>query len=384
MEFILNAGLGIGTMLFLLLLFKRGKNQGDFFFLGWIGVMLGQISFYDITIYHYELSGFWAVSTFGLPLLGAPFLFLYILALTGHCVSWKTVLAHLGIYVIYILILFLLMEQNGVKPIIINGIFMLPENNPVWMQYYAVPLAISGLVYCVWDLLLLKRHRKNIGNLFSFDEKISLKWVNYIVYSYLILFLLASFFIFGSIHFEILTIKNAFAVVGIMLSLMLLNFGFYGLKQTTIFLNTGTQNTITSKLQVGTTEKASYLKSGLTTKKIKVFAEQLTKCMVSEKPFLNENLNLPLLAEQCKISQPYLSQIINQHFKMNFYDFVNQYRIEEAKTKLSSLDFNHMSLLGIAFECGFKSKSSFNRYFKKHTGSSPSEFKKNSPMGSSL
>jgi len=50
---------------------------------------------------------------------------------------------------------------------------------------------------------------------------------------------------------------------------------------------------------------------------------------------------------------------------MNFYDFVNQYRVEEAKQKLISSDYDHLSVLGIAFDCGFKSKPSFNRYFKK-------------------
>jgi len=98
--------------------------------------------------------------------------------------------------------------------------------------------------------------------------------------------------------------------------------------------------------------------------------------MDNGKPFLNEDLSLPLLAEQCELSQTQLSQIINQHFQVNFYDFVNSYRIEKAKGMLCSSEFEHLSILGIAFECGFKSKSSFNRYFKKHTGVSPSKFKK--------
>ena len=93
------------------------------------------------------------------------------------------------------------------------------------------------------------------------------------------------------------------------------------------------------------------------------------------KPFLNENLSLSLLAEKSEILQSHISQVINQHFQMHFYDFINRYRVEEAKEKLSSSDFDHLSVLGIAFDCGFKSKSSFNRYFKKHTGVSPTEFK---------
>ena len=376
MEFFLNASLGIGVLMFFLLLFKRDKKKGDYLFLGWILVILFQIAFYEFTIYRFEIEGLWALLAFGLPLLGAPLLFLYILTLTGHRVSWKTIISHLSIYVIYVLVFFIVKENDDITLTAFNGYFSLPENAPLWMQYYAVPLAISGLVYCIWDLLLLSKHHKTIVALFSFNEKINLKWVRYIVYSYFILFNLTSFLIFGATQFQLFPIENAFALVGICLSLMLIAFGFYGFRQTAIFSNINIENVAKSGLETSESEKASYSKSGLTLEKINSLANQLTLYIELEKPFLNEDLNLALLAEQSQISPPHLSQIINQHFKKNFYDFVNQYRVEEAKQRLSSQDFEHLSILGIAFECGFKSKSSFNRYFKKYTGASPSEFKK--------
>jgi AraC-like DNA-binding protein len=374
MEIILNAGLGIGTLMFLLLLFKRGKKQEDYFFLCWIMVTLGQIAFYEVTIYRFELGGVWAITSFGLPLLGAPFLFLYILALTGRSVTWKIVLAHLSVYPIYVLLLFLVQERNGIVLVASNGLFRLPKDPPIWMQYYAVPLALSGLFYCIWDLALLRKHSKNIAEFFSFHEKVNLKWVNYIVYSYFLLFLVTSILIFGAVHFQLLSIENAFALVGITLCLMLIAFGFYGFRQTAIFSNIDTGRI--ADLKIATPEKALYSKSGLTFEKIEILANQLNKHMEQEKPFLNEDLNLTLLAEQSQISPPHLSQVINQYFQKNFYDFINQYRVEEAKKRLLSADYRHLSILGIAFDCGFKSKSSFNRYFKKYTGTAPSEFKK--------
>ncbi len=377
MEFILNAGLGIGALMLLLLFFKRNKDQSDYLFLGWILVILGQIVFYEVTIYQFEIRGLWAILSFGLPMLGAPLLFLYILSLTGHRVSWKTALLHLGVYAIYVAFLFIFQQKDNLDLKVVNAYFEFPENPPLWMQYYAIPLAISGLVYCIWDLFLLRRHRQTIVALFSFDEKINLKWVRYVVYAYLILFVLASFLIFGAIQFQLFPIKNAFALVGICLSLMLIAFGFYGFRQTAIFSNIDSQEIPSLDIDNSIPGKASYSKSGLTPEKIKSLANRLTEHMEIEKPFLDENLNLSILADQSEISQPHLSQIINQHFEMNFYDFVNRYRVEEAKQKLSSLDFVHLSVLGIAFDCGFKSKSSFNRYFKKYTGVSPSAYKKN-------
>lgn len=376
MEFILNAGLGIGVFMLLLLLFKRNKNQSDYLFLAWILIILGQIAFYQITIYQFEIRGLWSILIFGLPMLGAPLLFLYILSLTGHRVSWTTATLHLGVYAVYILVFFAFQQKDNHALNLFNGYFEHTETSPQWMQYYAIPLAISGLTYCVWDLLLLRKHKQAIVALFSFDEKINLKWLSYVVYSYLALFILASFLIFGAIQFQLFPIENAFALVGICLSLMLIAFGFYGFRQTIIFSNIEAQEISGLTPDNDISEKISYSKSGLTPEKIKSLASQLTKHMEIEKPFLDENLSLSMLAGQSGISQTYLSQIINQHFKMNFYDFVNRYRVEEAEQKLSSSDFNHLSVLGIAFDCGFKSKSSFNRYFKKYTGISPSEFKK--------
>ncbi len=375
MEVVLNAGLGIGVFIFLLLFFKKGKEQGDFFFLGWIGVTLLQIAFNEITIYHFELHGIWAIFAFGLPMLGAPLLFLYVLSLTGHRVSGKTIGFHLGVYPLYVIFFIILQNKDKVSLTAVNGHFEVFDHSPQWMNYYAIPLALSGLVYCIWNLFLLKGHRKNIAELFSFDEKINLRWLEYVVYSYFVLFVLASFLIFGATQFKLFPLQNAFALVGITLSLMLIACGFYGFRQTAIFTGSGTQPPPGSELNTSASKKAPYSKSGLTPKKVDELGIKLMKYMKAEKPFLDENLSLSLLSERSGVAQSHLSQVINQHFDLNFYDFVNQFRVNEAKKMLSSREYDHLSVLGIAYDCGFKSKSSFNRYFKKYTSLSPSAFK---------
>lgn len=372
MEFFLNAGLGIGILMLLLLFFKKSKKRSDYLFLSWIAVVLIQITFYLITIYHFELTSLWAILAFGLPLLGAPLLFLYIESLTDYTFSWKRMLFHLSIYPIYVLLFFAYQETNDIETKALNGFLNFSEEPNSWTQYYAIPLAISGLLYFFWGLALLRKHKRTIVNLFSFDEQINLRWLNYVVYSYLILFALASFVIFGSIHFQLFAMENAFALVGILLSLTLLAFGFYGSRQTAIFSNNQSQ----IFRSIAETPTASYSKSGLNQNKIEDLARRLSQHIEQQKPYLNEDLNLNILAEQCSMQPSQLSQVINQQYQKNFYDFVNQYRVEEAKKRLRSSDYDHLSVLGIAFDCGFKSKSSFNRYFKKYTGISPSAFKK--------
>lgn len=95
-----------------------------------------------------------------------------------------------------------------------------------------------------------------------------------------------------------------------------------------------------------------------------------------EKPYLNESLSLNDLADQMRISNKKLSELLNQHMNISFYNLVNQYRVNEVITRLRLSDYEKYTLVGIAYECGFQSKASFNRIFKQKTGISPSSYRK--------
>jgi AraC-like DNA-binding protein len=97
--------------------------------------------------------------------------------------------------------------------------------------------------------------------------------------------------------------------------------------------------------------------------------------MESERPFLNSDICLHGLSERLNIPDHYLSQVINMRLNRNFYDFINHYRVEEAKRLLTNSK-NHLTILEVAFEVGFNSKSAFNRVFKKYVKKTPSDFKK--------
>lgn len=101
---------------------------------------------------------------------------------------------------------------------------------------------------------------------------------------------------------------------------------------------------------------------------------QLATFMETEKPWLDPELTLSNLAERVGLNASQLSYLVNNGFDQNFNDFVNTYRVEEVKRKLAAPDFQHLSLLGIAFESGFNSKATFNRAFKKLTGQAPSHY----------
>jgi AraC-like DNA-binding protein len=97
--------------------------------------------------------------------------------------------------------------------------------------------------------------------------------------------------------------------------------------------------------------------------------------MEREQPFTDGELTIQKLAEMLSIPAPHLSQTINERLGKSFPDFINSYRVDQAKKKLLDPSLKHLSILGIAEEVGFNSKSSFNSVFKKHTGMTPSEFR---------
>jgi YesN/AraC family two-component response regulator len=100
--------------------------------------------------------------------------------------------------------------------------------------------------------------------------------------------------------------------------------------------------------------------------------------METEKPFTYSSLKLNQLAKMIGTTPNYLSQVINEERDQNFYNFVNGYRIEEAKRMIQDPANEQVTLLSIAYDVGFNSKSAFNTAFKKYTGTTPSQFRKNS------
>jgi len=104
---------------------------------------------------------------------------------------------------------------------------------------------------------------------------------------------------------------------------------------------------------------------------------KLKKYMMEEKPFLNPSLTIQDISDAIGISTRELSVLINHRIGQHFYDFVNTYRIEEAMNILKDETKMKVTILEILYEVGFNSKSSFNTAFKKHTGNTPTFYRKN-------
>jgi AraC-like DNA-binding protein len=217
----------------------------------------------------------------------------------------------------------------------------------------SIAINISGVAYVIWSIWLLQKHKKNILNQFSDIEKIDLNWLRLLTWGLGVLWLVVIFF------------DGPYIFGGVVVFVFLI--GFFGNKQGTIF----TSNT---PPPIDESPKEKYAKSGLKDDHSDELYHKLTALMKEEALYKNGEISIGDIASKLEVHPNYLSQVINEREEKNFYDFINSYRIEEFKRLLAIPKNQNFTLLALAYDCGFNSKSSFNRYFKKATEQTPSQY----------
>lgn len=136
------------------------------------------------------------------------------------------------------------------------------------------------------------------------------------------------------------------------------------------------QKKIKARKQEEERKKEKYKTSALLPETVDQVLPKLTRLMQEEKVFLDPDLSMQKLSQQLHVHYNHLSQIINKHMGKSFNDYINSYRIEEARKKLADPVESQKTILEIAYDTGFYSKSVFNTAFKKFTGMTPSQYKK--------
>ena len=362
-------GVFIAFFLSVIILTKKGRNCSDIILGVWmivIGIhIFGYYSFTSGIIYTFP-----ALMWLNLPyaFVHGPMLYLYTEALTKpERFKSKKWIWH---FVTPVLILFssiplmLLPEYDRI---------MFYKNDGKGYESYTydwkILTNISGIIYVVMTYILLFKHRKRVLTLFSNQEKINLNWLRLLLYGMGITWLII---IFGGSDKWIFSTSTFFLVF----------IGFFGIKQVGIFTDQkveteSIENFIIedSEMSEPITEKRKYAKSSLNENIAKEIDLKLQHLMTTERLFTEPELTLTDLAARLEIHPNYLSQVINLK-GVNFYDYINTLRIEEFKRLISLSENKKYTILGLAYECGFNSKSAFNRFFKKVTGLSPSEYLK--------
>jgi AraC-like DNA-binding protein len=119
-----------------------------------------------------------------------------------------------------------------------------------------------------------------------------------------------------------------------------------------------------------------YRNSALTDEQLEIYAEKIKNLVTIEKIYRNPHLTLPKFARQLTVSPHLASEVINRYFHRSFADFINSYRLEEARQLLENPEKCNEKISAIAFDCGYGTLSAFNTIFKKNTRMTPSDYRK--------
>ena len=230
--------------------------------------------------------------------------------------------------------------------------------------------AIYLFVYALFSLRLLSKYQKAAKDNYSNLVEKDLNWVRY--YLIAVMVLMSVDLITLCYDLFIGSVADVSYVTTFVMVFIILYLGYYGSSQAQIFLPAH----LIEKADIPKNKVLTHSLTSASTIEVQQLKQSLERILQEEKPYLDEELTLGALAKMLPTTDKKLSALLNHELNTNFYDLINHYRVEAVKAKMEDSNFEHYTFLAIAFECGFKSKTSFNRIFKKETGLSPSAYKK--------
>jgi len=306
------------------------------------------------------------------PLLYGPLFFLYakLLAKKEDRIRAIEFLHFTPIFAFYCFTAPIFFYSGEEKIAFVKNMF-LNIQPPIFSIFNAI-LPIQGITYTILTIKIVAEYNRSIKDSYSNIDLINLNWLKYLNLGGTIIWSIVAFIIVARV--VMLDFAHIDALLNIPLAILIYSIGYMGLKQPEIFLDPSSSR---SQSQSDT----KYQRSGLSDENAEEIKRKLLALMLSDKPFLDHDLTLQKLAERLKTSSHNLSEVINSKMQQSYYDFINQYRIEEFKNRLADPESERYNLLSIAFDSGFQSKGTFNSIFKKFTGMTPSEYKEklNSP-----
>lgn len=236
---------------------------------------------------------------------------------------------------------------------------------------YIVLFLGHSLFYTLLANVKILKHQRNIKLFHSNTEDIDLRWIKYIIYS----FIGSAVLIIGYNVFtkaESLNIYINLFFLGVVYLV-----AFYSIRQKEIYPKGVILSEVVEDNDPQDRETSIQKNKPLADGELSALKDKLLGLMERERPYLDSDLNLIKLAEQMQISTHQLSYLINAGFGENFFNFINKYRVRKAEELLKNPDYDHLNIVVIGYESGFNSKTSFNTTFKKMTTYTPTEYRSN-------
>ncbi len=339
---------------FFLVTYKKGKKNNNYF-LAWLLLTNAVFNLASLIQHFFETFPYYV---FIFLVLGGstgyffgPAIFFYTKSLTNKIDKVnKTFFVHL-------------------IPFLLSIIYYLFFDYRNWRIIQFSIMYLHILIYLLFSFKLLKNFQIKIKDFFSSLEKLHIKRLGLVLLVFSLLWFIDIILFIN--HYSIFLSNSEREIITYFLFSINLIFAVF-----IVFDSLTHPELLNIKLKINSDKK--YKNSKLTENEKENYIKELDDLILSNKPYLDYSLTLNDLAKMVKIPARELSQIINESKKKNFYDYINSYRIKEAKHILSSS--NEETILEVLYKVGFNSKSAFNTAFKKNTGLTPSKFRLNSKI----
>lgn len=364
------SGIAVNAFILTLLFSKEKKNLMDWLLAGWL-VSLGfnQAFFLWSDANIQGLPFLLDLFAMGMVLLHTPLLYLFVMYSfrrqipvyeLWHLVPFLLFFSVLGFY--HLINPDALWVQNG---------FIVFSDPPVFLiEQYGLYFALIAGGYTLSALYKIRRRKEEVDQFYSNQVREVFLWLQKWIVAAVIFFLTTWLFIQFSLWEHKVSPANVFPIVSSFITFYIFYIGFMGIRYSGVFYDT-TPEMCQQWQHVSSDEDG---KNG----ELQIHAKHIASVMESQKPYLDPDLTLPDLAGMCGLTTGKTSRVLNQIIGKSFYTFVNEYRAEQFIWNLNKPEYQHLSLVGLAFDCGFKSKSTFNKFFKAYTGLTPSRFRKKS------
>jgi len=258
---------------------------------------------------------------------------------------------------------FVVFMAVNIQAMVYDPVQFLTESSTLLNGAIWAVLLIQYSFYLIQIVKITQRFKQRAEQELSNIELVELSWLNAFLYAFIIVFTLLAILFAGAIHHFGTQWMNR--LVSLSFSMAIFILGYKGLFQQSIFSNA----------EAGTISEPISLEVNKPKAIDEILSVNLRKYMETFQPHRDPELTLTLLAKMVNLSRNQLSEVTNSSLGCNFYDFVNKYRVEDVKQLMVNSRFKDYTLLAIAFEAGFPSKSTFNSIFKKFTGLTPSEYR---------
>ena len=252
-------------------------------------------------------------------------------------------------------------------------------------NWYQKTGLVSMLIYFILTIRYYNLYKKLMFQVVSYADTILFKWIKTYLYSFLIMLLLPVIFdIITLINPELASYKGSwwfFLFFSIIMNYIAISgysnpviakipFKISVFDKQPIMLLSENKNQYTEEI----IDLAHEVFEEKISPELTIWKQKIEDLLVENKLYQNPELTLNDVAQKLETNASIISKTINQGFQLNFNDFINQYRIDAIKNAFDNNEHKKSTLLGIAFDCGFNSKATFNRAFKKNTGYSPKEY----------